>query len=235
MKPFQAVHDWLEIFPLPWPVIWAWIFTAIVVVGIFEPTSFTLTVIKVGGIFLCFWYALITSPRDRLLQLAFLTTFIADIILAVNNTAEVGVLVFLLAQVIHTIRLEGKNYVTQIVSFILLAIASLIANQIWHFAPMMYVICGFYIVAIVTNIYLSWRWWRRQPENLHAGCSFWGFVLFLCCDTCTGISYLSLNGFLPHFLYALANFFAWFFYYPSQVLISNASRLKSTKVPHSLP
>ena len=225
MKATKTAKNWSEITPAPWPAIWAWIFLAIIFLGIANPLNFTLTVIKIGGIFLCLCYTFIIYPRDRLIQLAFLATFVADIVLAINNTAEIGILIFLIVQILHAIRLEGKHYITQIISFIVFALAMLIINLFTNFAPMLYVICGFYIVAIVTNTYISWRWWRRQLENLHAGSAFFGFALFLCCDICTGISYLSLINIFPGFLYSIANFFAWFFYYPSQVLVSNSSRL----------
>lgn len=215
-------------FPAPWPAIWAWIFLSIVVLGIATPTSFTLTCIKIGGIFLCFIYTLRVFPKDHLLQLAILLTCCADIILAANNTAEIGILIFLIVQIIHTIRLEGRNYLAQIISFAGLAAVSMVINLVWQIVPMIYLIVGFYIVAIVTNVYISWRWWRqsqgKKRKNFHALYALLGFSLFLCCDACTGISYLSLNRMFPAFLYAPANFFAWFFYYPSQILVSNSSK-----------
>lgn len=216
--------NWRGAFPAPWPAIWLWIFLAIVVLGIATPNNFTLTLIKIGGIFLCFIYTLRVFPKDHLLQLALLITFCADIILAINNTAEVGVLIFLIAQILHTIRLEGKNYLTQIISFAGLAVVAIIVNLCCNIIPMMYLICGFYIVAICTNIYVSWCHQHQQPQNPRAICGLCGFILFLCCDACTGISYLSLNSLFPAFLYAPANFFAWFFYYPSQILVSNSSK-----------
>lgn len=211
-------------FPAPWPAIWAWIFLSIVILGIATPDSFTLTFIKIGGIFLCFIYILRVFPKDRLLQLTLLLTFCTDIILAINNTAEAGILVFLIVQIIHTIRLENKNYLTQVISFTGFAAISIIINLIWQITPMIYLIVGFYIVAIITNVYISWRWWRQNPKNFPALCALLGFSLFLCCDACTGISYLALKNMFPTFLYAPANFFAWFFYYPSQILVSNSSK-----------
>lgn len=217
-------QNWREVFPAPWPAIWAWIFLAIIVLGVATPGSPTLTTIKLGGILLCFVYAFRTFPCDRLLQAALLVTFVADIILAIDNTAEAGVIIFLLAQVIHAIRLEGKNYITQIVSFTTLALVAIVLNYALQIVPAMYLICGFYIVAICTNIYVSWRWWRQDQKNPRAFCAILGFFLFLCCDACTGASYLSLNNMFPAFVYAPANFFAWFFYYPSQILVSNSAK-----------
>lgn len=217
-------HNWKEIFPAPWPTIWVWTILAIFILGLATPYSFTLTFIKISGIFLCFVYVLRNFPKDYLLQSALLVTFVADIILAINNTSEAGVLVFLMAQILHTIRLEGKNFLTQIISFSALALVAIIVNLIWPLLPMLYLICGFYIVAIFTNACISWRWWRQHPHSPRAFCAWLGFTLFLCCDVCTGVSYLSLNQLFPAFCYAPANFLAWFFYYPSQVLISNSSK-----------
>lgn len=220
----SILSNWRKTFPAPWPAVWIWTILAIFVLGIITPYSSTLTFIKISGIFLCFVYVLHLFPKDRLLQFALLITFISDIILAINNTAELGVLAFLIAQILHTMRLEGKSYLTQIISFTALAMVAMIINLIWSIIPMLYLICGFYIVAIITNVYISWRWWRQNPKNFPALCALLGFSLFLCCDTCTGISYLALKNMFPTFLYAPANFFAWFFYYPSQILVSNSSK-----------
>ncbi len=224
----SILSNWRKTFPAPWPAVWIWTILAIFVLGIITPYSSTLTFIKISGIFLCFVYVLHLFPKDRLLQFALLITFISDIILAINNTAELGVLAFLIAQILHTMRLEGKSYLTQIISFTALAMVAMIINLIWSIIPMLYLICGFYIVAIITNVYISWRWWRQDPQNPRAFCAWLGFTLFLCCDACTGVSYLSLNHLFPAFCYAPANFLAWFFYYPSQVLVANSSKTRAS-------
>ncbi len=104
-------------------------------------------------------------------------------------------------------------------------------NQIVPVVPNIVLIVGLYITALLTNL-LSCAYWRReQPRSLPANCALAGFSLFLCCDICTGISYLSFTAALPAFLYLPANFFAWFFYYPSQILVSNSTKcvIMSTK------
>ena len=88
----------------------------------------------------------------------------------------------------------------------------------------MYVVCCFYITALITNIIVSWRWYRQDRNNLLAFLAVTGFTLFLACDICTGVSYLSRTAVLPAVLFAPANFFAWAFYYPSQIFISNSSK-----------
>lgn len=210
--------------PKLWLAVWLWIFLAIFFLGLGVPASRILTVIKIGGIFLCLWYTIQHFPHDHLLQAAFFATCIADVILAINNTAEIGIFVFLIAQIIHAVRLCGRDYLLQIVSFAALACVILGANLFWDFIPMIYGLCGFYIVALVMNIYISSRWLHRDPHDVHARCSLTGFILFLCCDSCTGLSFLALNHILPPVIYGIANFLAWFFYYPAQVLISNSSK-----------
>jgi hypothetical protein len=53
------------------------------------------------------------------------------------------------------------------------------------------------------------------------------------CDINVAMSYLSVTGVIPFFIARFANFFAWLFYYPSQVLISNSSIItqKNRKKP----
>ena len=63
----------------------------------------------------------------------------------------------------------------------------------------------------------------KEREIVASTCAFYGFVLFACCDLNVAISFLSTQGIIPLWAYVPANFFAWFFYYPSQVLISNSS------------
>lgn len=211
--------------PLVWIIIWVLIYAVIITVGLTTPNSPILTLIKVGGILLCSIYALVIFPRDRLLQLAVIVTFIADCILAKNNVSPTGLTVFFCAQLIHLFRLVKPE--KQIRVFWLALIGMIIIGlNFWLLVfPPVYVICTFYALTLISNIITSWRWRRSSPHNFYANCAFTGFILFACCDLCTGLSYLSLISVLPAGFYAPANFFAWFFYYPSQVLISNGSKL----------
>ena len=68
------------------------------------------------------------------------------------------------------------------------------------------------------------------PEEYHreliaSSCAFSGFILFLCCDICVALSYLSHENMLPVWMYGLMNYLDWAFYYPAQVLISNSSAI----------
>ncbi len=219
----QAIY-WQQRFPSPWPAIWAWIFMAIIVLGIFMPNSTIITVIKLSGILLCLLYAYQSFPEDRLLQLALLCTFIADTILAINNIADGGLIFFLAAQLIHLYRLEPQRRRPIAIIFAIISVIAIASDLIFKFAPLIYVICAFYLQTIIMNIIVSWRWHRHHPKEPLSLYSLIGFGLFLACDICVGISYLSLTGTFSPILYMPANFFAWFFYYPSQILVSNSSR-----------
>ncbi len=219
-------YSWRKLCPDPWPAIWLWVFLVNIILGFITPESFTLMFIRIGGIVLCLIYTIYLFPKDRLLQLAMLVTVSADIILAVNNVAEAGVIVFIIAQVIHFSRLKSTHSAPIILIFSLFSLAIIILNYIFRFITPMYVLSFFYVVAIITNLILSLLWHHSNPDNPRALFAIIGFTLFLCCDIFTGISYLSFTEQIPTFFYVPANFFAWFFYYPSQICISNSSKLK---------
>lgn len=215
-----------EQFPAPWPAIWAWIYLTNIILGLVDPGSTTLMIIRVGGIFLCLAYAIKRFPKDHLLHLALLATSIADVFLAANNTAETGIFIFLIAQVLHLVRLDGgKRARTPLIIFCIIGVLALVGNLYFQNVQIIYVICGFYLATILMNIYFSYQWYIHNSENPRAFMALAGFILFLCCDTCTAISYLSLNHMFAAFFYAPANYFAWLFYYPSQILVSNSSKI----------
>lgn len=209
----------------PWPAIWTWIYITNVILGLASPNSTTLMIIRVGGIFLCFAYALQHFPKDHLLHLALFATSIADVFLAINHTGETGIFIFLIAQVIHLVRLDGeKRARTPVIIFCIIGIISLLGNLYFHNIQIIYVIVSFYVATILMNIYFSYRWYIHSQRNPRAFMSLIGFALFFCCDICTAISFLSLNHILMPYFHSPANYFAWFFYYPSQILISNSSK-----------
>lgn len=222
-----------QLFPKPWPVIWAWFYLAIIVLDLATPGSDLLTFIKLAGIFFCLFYVVQFFKTDRLLKIAMIMTSISDVILALNNVSIVGIVTFFSTQVIHLFRLSSRDLRTPILIFIGIAVFTIIGDLIWNLLPLLYVVCAFYALALAANITLSWHWQKTSPKSPRAFFALLGFLLFCCCDTCTAISYLSLTELLPPFLYAPANFLAWLFYYPSQVLISNSSKLPENQ--HFLP
>lgn len=218
-----------------WPLIWLAIFVTNFILGLLAPESDILTLIRLGGILLCLLYATITFPRHYLLLLALLTTCLSDLILAFNNTSLVGLLFFLTTQLIHLFRLAGPSRRRAVATLLTFAILFLLANTAFPLFQPIILIAILYASTLALNIYASARWLlaTKRPSSAlpvnpadrpAARRSLIGFILFACCDTCTALSYLSLITIFPTFLYAPANFLAWFFYYPSQVLISTSGR-----------
>lgn len=206
-----------------WPIIWSVIYLAILILGVVAPAGDPITIIKLSGICLCLLYAVMTFPKDYLLILAMLATSISDIILALNNTSTAGVITFFAVQIIHLLRLN-QTKVRAILIYLATAIALLCLNFFLHLFPMLYAVCAFYATTLILNLCSALAWFYATPKNLYAASAVGGFTLFLCCDLCVAVSYFALIGVLPGYCYGLANFFAWFFYYPSQILVSNSSK-----------
>ncbi len=222
-----------------WRAIWIWFYLAILLLGLVAPSGLLTTNIKLSSIFGCLIYTWLCFRKDILLQLAFLFTFIADILLAVGTSVnvvflhgfglmELGVLVFFLAQVTHFYRLSHARPKT-IISILVAAAFLIIINLLVNFCPNMIIICGFYLAMLITNIVVSTRLVRREPDNLINKFTLIGFILFISCDICTGVSYLATNGVFLASLITPANYLAWFFYYPSQIFLSNSSKYVKIK------
>lgn len=214
-----------------WLSIWVIVCAMILFFGFFYPNSLFTTSIKLSSILLCLIYTIIYFYRDKLLVLSISTTLIADIILATNNIAIIGLLFFLTTQFIHLIRLtnsQDKKMQIRIALFITFSIVLITLSLITNIMQPIFVIAIFYLLTLCTNIYISWRWRRQETHNFHAFSAFWGFILFLACDLCVGVSYLSLIHFFADFFYHPANFLAWVFYCPAQIFLSNSTKHDAT-------
>lgn len=209
---------------LPWLITWGILYTTIILGSIFAQSSLFLNVVKVFSIFLCFVYAALSFPHDRLLILALFLTSLADLFLAFNNTSIPGLVVFVVAQLTHLVRLDWEHYREAIFLFCAVATVMITLVLIFQFTSPIYVVCTFYGVTLTLNLMAAWRWKSTQPHSLRANLALSGFLLFAACDLWTGVSFLALTGLFSSSLYAPANFFAWFFYYPAQILISNSAK-----------
>ncbi len=208
-----------------WRLIWFFIFAGFITLDVFFPTFFGVTFLKLLGIGLCLVYVVQKHYNDHLLQLAFSATFVADLFLAVNNTSLFGVFTFAMAQFVHFSRLKSINkkiftIIGILITIFFIAIAAFGAYSV----VLMGAVYGFFLIS---NIILAHEWYKkaRGKQKNSAFCAFAGFVLFACCDLCVAGSFFSGLHALPFIFKRLFDFFAWFFYYPSQVLISNSSKL----------
>lgn len=212
-----------------WLITWILIYLAILVIGVFQPQSWYLIALKLGGVLLCSIYSIITFPLDHFLQIAMMTTFAADCFLAYDNISNIGLIIFFLAQCIHLYRLQKPKYHHTIIIFTAAALFLITVNHFAQLLPTVFLVSGFYTLALTCNFYTSWRWYRDDPKNFAAAAAFAGFALFACCDLCIVVSFMSLTGVFSSWFYMPANFLAWFFYYPSQILVSNSAKCATIK------
>lgn len=208
-----------------WLLIWGLIYAGFLVISAFTPDAFGVLLLRYSGIALAFLYACIKFPKDHLLKLALGFTLAADTLLAIDKVSVIGVSVFCFAQFFHFCRLYHTNPYFLPAYFVVVATAFTLSLILG--ADPMFAVATIYGLTLLSNVGLA-AYWYYKHRNAASACAFYGFVLFLLCDLCVGISYLSNTAFLPTFLYPFANYFAWVFYYPSQVLLSNSSKLKET-------
>ncbi len=204
-----------------WFYVFAIIYFCFLILSLVWPSSLIVAILKVGSIFLCLLYVLTYNFKDKLLVIALVATFAADVILAINNVAVSGVIIFIIAQITHFTRLSQKlkrNLISYGIIISLMVVLAIVRR-----ADIMYVIGGVYALLLLSNLFMSFRWYLSS-KKLSSRCAFFGFLLFLACDLCVAISYLSLTGIFSYFLYDIANYLAWVFYLPSQILISNSSK-----------
>ena len=223
MKSFLA---YLRRVDRTWLIIWIVIYFCFLILGAFTPKFFGVTIIKYSGIVLNLVYAVQKFPKDHLLQTALFFTLLADTILALDNTSIIGVFVFCLAQFFHMSRLSKIRPINLLLYLAL--IATLYLFSIVQQIPPIFAVCLIYAGSLAANIVFSYHWHKKSP-SVYSNCGFFGFLLFMACDTCVATSYLSYTHVVPYFLYNPANYFAWFFYYPSQILIANSSKLARKK------
>lgn len=208
--------------PHVWPILWFSIYIAFLILDIFLPTSFFLiTALKYLGIFLCFVYAWRRFPQDHLLTLALAFTLLADTVFVVNNTSIIGIFVFCIAQFFHFARLRRTSTAALLVYFVIV-LAVFFFGVTQKITPI-FIIAAIYAGTLGLNLLSSAGWYLRE-RSVAAFCALIGFILFALCDCCVATSYFATTAVFPAYLYDYANFFAWAFYLPSQIFISNSSK-----------
>lgn len=215
---------------LLWIILWFIIYVTFLVLDLFHDFPVLVTSLKYGGLVLCFLYVLIYSRRDIFLVLALGLTLVADGILIYNNVSVVGVLVFILVQATHFLRFSKIRAFSPLVVFIIAALIA-VAGSLQNEVPVIFVLAIAYAVLIFSNIYEATKWFLADRSAVSCFAMI-GFILFFLCDVCVGLSYLTTTATLPHTITILANYMAWAFYLPAQVLISfSGKRADFKKTP----
>ncbi|MBQ3306269.1 hypothetical protein IJH02_02460 [Candidatus Saccharibacteria bacterium] len=208
-----------------WLIVWGLIYAGFLILSIFAPDALGVLLLRCSGIALALVYVFMKFPQDRLLKLALGFTLAADILLAIDNVSVIGVAVFCFAQFFHFCRLRHTNPYFLPAYFVL--VASVFTLSLVLGADPMFAVAGIYGLTLLSNVGLAIYWHHKAP-SFASSCAMYGFILFLLCDLCVGASYLSNTAVFPSALYPFANYFAWAFYYPSQILLSNSSKLKKS-------
>lgn len=160
--------------------------------------------VKYLGVVVCFVFELLNKQGIKAVAMFF--TLMADLFLLVlNKHYIVGVLLFVVAQIIYHIFLGNKsNYKNACVLSVSISLVGLVVLKLTSDITLLSFLAIFYFSNLLSNVYLS----KEKNKAL-----FFGFVLFVCCDICVGFHNLLPNNFIFMFL-------IWVFYLPSQVLIA---------------
>ena len=192
----------------------------------------TVVVCSYAAIVLCFLYALIQVKQGKPLFLAALAcTLGADYFLVLESPQnQLGGMIFFLFvqgfyawQLHRTCERKWPLYLRLALTAVGAAVTFLVLGES---TDPLAVVSVCYYANLICNILLAWMQFSRYKLAAI------GFVLFLLCDTVIGLQVAS-TGYLPiepgSWLYSIIFppfHLSWFFYLPSQVLLSLSSSKK---------
>lgn len=183
---------------------------------------------KYASILLCLVYVGLKSHHEHHLFLALLFTLLADTILVWTDMEFLGVTIFCIAQYCHTKRIRHKpNRSIDYYPILLMIIFAL--STILNHQPI-YLVSTIYASNLFLNLILANRKYRQHP-NVQNFALFLGFILFVCCDSCVAFRHLTLDGALPHAILPFTSYLVWFFYLPSQFLLSQSANYQKVAKP----
>ena len=211
--------------------------------------------LKYSIILLCFCYALLSAGKSTfyLLQIALFFTAISDLFILILDYYFFGVLTFILAQELYSLRLvilsnkakigktpvgQGRKLGLAFLKRILLQLTvslavCLLLGLAGVYLEGLLVISVFYFICIVTNVISAFTLVRHRPENKGNLIYAIGMLLFMLCDINVGI--FNLSGFISvsrevyALLYSISSILMWTFYAPAQVLIAISSRYEDCR------
>ena len=187
--------------------------------------------LKYSTILLCLIIALLIgedgyNKRDRLfVQLARLFTVFADYFLLIKDDFIIGVICFCVVQITYIIRyslMEKKIYknVCFLLFTLLIAIFASAVIRLNNFNRGLLSLGLLYAVFLLTSVYCGVSTLKRgkYPKGGAILISL-GIILFLLCDINVGL--FNILGYIGLATYEnLTGFLIWFFYFPSQLLLS---------------
>lgn len=172
--------------------------------------------IKYAGILLCLGFSLLACVNwggDRLVPAALALTAGADWFLLVRNDHyAAGIALFLCVQTAYYLRLRRMGADSGWPLRSALALGAGLGLYALDMASPVNLLAGLYFSQLLSNTILAWTG-RGRPRRLFAV----GLTLFVGCDLCVGL-FNALTAAAP--LYPVVSVGMWFFYLPSQVLIT---------------
>lgn len=216
------------------------------------------SLIKYTSIFMCLLFVFIpvkkelnsTNIKDTfILRFALIFTFISDYFLLFTDKIVVGILTFIVVQLLYLIRIYNWKLDASLIDRskkplylyffrnILSTILVLIPICIFLRKPsldtiLIILLAAFYFISLLLNfidtINISPKT-RSKRVKIFAT----GLLLFLLCDINVGLFnlayYIPINPFIYIKLYNISSIAMWLFYLPSQVLISLSKNPLQTK------
>ncbi|MCD8027679.1 MAG: hypothetical protein LUF02_03250 [Erysipelotrichaceae bacterium] len=164
------------------------------------------TPFKYASLVLCFIFSLYSSfyHGDKLISTALFFTMLADWFLLVMNEYEIlGLICFIIVQLIYMIKLGNNLWIFRIILPLLIIFLTNITDIVNIFAII-------YFIQLLINTIIVWK------DYKNIGFIFaLGLTLFICCDICVGLFNITDIGLVHEF----TRIGMWLFYLPSQVLI----------------
>lgn len=184
-----------------------------------------------AGIFSCFVFALTAKRRDPLLVAALAITAIADYFLILFSFVVPGLIAFCCVQLLHAIRLR-RLVPTNPAPFFIALTTMVVAGIILRFS-LIFMLGSLYACVLLHNLLAAKKFYDDTNYAILSARIFWGFALFVACDVCVALGYLTGENAIASIL--PATFFSsmtYVFYLPSQVLLalSGARQNKPTSV-----
>lgn len=193
-------------------------------------------ILKFSSIILCFLYVCLTgkvrsNKRDtNILLLAMFFTVISDWFILIKDSYNLGLITFILVQSMYLVRIHLYNNLKSIlIAFIrnlLISIFVILIVIKVDIEPEVILILSLAIVYLVTFIFnildttILYIKIRRKDVFLF----LLGLILFILCDINVGLfnltNYIQMNPFIYDKIYPFVFLGMWFFYLPSQVILS---------------
>lgn len=184
-------------------------------------------------IILCFFISLLSRHNAfdlyniKLLQIGLLLTVIADyFLLILDDYYEIGIAIFILAQITYSIRYATrkrsciiKRYIKMLGGiFFLYIIINFFIN-----IPLIIALGLSYGVCLVTNVYMSILVYKEKTfPKLNSIMVVAGMFLFLLCDINVAIFNIIKGVYFKYnsLVYQISLVSMWLFYLPSQLILS---------------